>query len=163
MAARRSGAGYRLGQTISFNAPAASDRHLPYGWSIAEPWGRWTSHPQAQVILRIEDRLVGPLDLVARVRAFIPPMVGRQEVTWSANGQELGHWTFTTYTETMSERRLQIPRSAVHEDGTLRLDLRLSAAVSPEELGLTSDPRRLGLGIGELTLTASDVTRRSSQ
>jgi hypothetical protein len=143
-------AAYRLGDAISFTKSGTSEEYLRFGWAGAEDGGRWTTSQIAGLALHITDPVAGPLELIARVSAFMPPALKSQTVTWRANDRVVGTWTFTNGEPT--ERRLQIPRSVLEDSQDLRLAIHVESPMSPMELGIANDPRHLGIVFSDLKL-----------
>ncbi len=105
------------------------------------------------MVLRVDNPLNTPLELIARVTAFVPPSVGHQDVTWLANGLPLDTWRFVG-TSSLSERRLVIPRAALAAGPDLSLQVRVETPASPLDTGTGTDPRNLGLALADMRLVA---------
>ncbi|WP_088282566.1 DUF7024 domain-containing protein [Ideonella sp. A 288] len=140
---------YRLGDTIDFGRaqPFLSRR----GWSPHEDWGTWSDGPVAEIHLQLAatDR---PRHLTLEVLPMLVPQkgLGAQTVTVHANGQPLGTRRVTS-AQTLS---FDIPEAAwAGTDGLLRLRLDLPDAASPRQLGLSRDPRQLGIGLRRLRVS----------
>ena len=143
-------AAYRLGDAITFGRSGTSEGYLRSGWAGAEEGGRWTDGRIAQLALHITDPGAGPLELIARISAFMPPTLASQTVTWRANDQVVGTWTFTN--SALTERRVQIPRAVLGRSQDLRLAIYVESPQSPRDLGIADDPRHLGLVFGDLKI-----------
>ena len=145
---------YHLGDEIRFDASGTGHEYLQLGWNGSDPFGCWTSDRLANIVLRIADPVDRALELTARVKAFVPPSLGRQSVTWLANGMVLDTWTFRHDAEP-SERRLIVPHAALAGGAELVLQLEVSAPTSPLEAGTGRDPRPRGVALAAMTLVAS--------
>ncbi len=143
---------YRLGDTITFGVAGTSDPYLQFGWAAPEPWGRWTASQVAQITLHLAGPIDDGLELIAHVSAFTPPAHPSQTATLTVNDQALATWTFTS--ADVTERHVQIPRELLAGSAELRLSVRVASPVSPQDVGISADPRHLGLAFRELKLIA---------
>ena len=115
------------------------------GLSVSEPWGRWSD--AKQVVFHFEQPLPRGLVVVLKARAFginatlpFTLRVGDQATQFSAGpGFEQINLYLTT-------------------DGAQRsLSIEVPQPTSPEDIGTPGDPRKLGIGISELSLRESRV------
>jgi hypothetical protein len=115
------------------------------GLSVSEPWGRWSD--AKQVVFHVAQPLPRGLVVVLKARAFginatlpFTLRVGDQATQFSAGpGFEQINLYLTT-------------------DGAQRsLRIEVPQPTSPEDIGTPGDPRKLGIGISELSLRESRV------
>jgi hypothetical protein len=110
------------------------------GLSFPEPWGVWSDGDT--VTLTFSTPFPPAFNLALRGYAF-GRNAGREFVVQV--GDEERRFTLGTQEET---RLLAFS----HAGGAKTLRIRVPAAVSPKEMGMSSDARRLGLGITELRI-----------
>jgi FkbM family methyltransferase len=152
---------YPLGSVISLSDTGNGDSFKSGWWGPAEPWGAWTVGHSASLILPLASPAKRDLLLTARVRAFVGPGHPRQEVEILVNGRPMSRWVFRTGDE--RRERMTIPASALPgagEDPVLRLTFRVLDPRSPAELKLSTDERRLGLGVSEVLVRESPEESR---
>jgi hypothetical protein len=75
--------------------------------------------------------------------------------TVAVNGIDLADWTFRA-ADTPGQRRVVVPRSLVADTGVMLIEFKVDDPVSPAELLVSSDTRRLGVSLQSLTVTAAD-------
>lgn len=111
-----------------------------YGFSGAEPWGRWTDGPLARVML--PRRLPACLTLELDAKAF-GPNVG-QSLRLEA-GDAVRELVLGADLETRTVMLCGVERAR-------ELRMRIPRPTSPRALGLGDDGRQLGIGIARLAL-----------
>ena len=145
------GARFALGDTIEFRAGGGSESYTTRGWWAAEAWGRWAVGDDARLVLRLASPPPSDLELVADAGALLLPKRSEVRATVSVNGTEVGRWDFRP-DNTPGRRELVVPRALVGDSNVVVLDFKVDRAVSPRELGASSDPRPLALSFRSLTL-----------
>lgn len=118
-----------------------------YGWSVYEPWGRWTDGNEASIAVRLGDDVKQPsIDLTLQPFA---PHGHAQRVTVLVNRKQITTQTLTA-TKTVS---IPIPDSDSERRSTgVVITLLLPDAVSPKQAGVSGDNRKLGVGLLEISL-----------
>jgi hypothetical protein len=145
---------YALGAPLDFSSSSV-EAHLHSGWYDRESEGRWTQGDQAALRFRVDERADAvSIRLTIHARPFLPGASTPLEVDVSANGTPVAHWTYAS--SEAAERRAEIPGSILEEDGKLDVVLQIEEPRSPEELGLSSDTRKLGLLVRSLLLDSPD-------
>lgn len=129
------------------------------GWGNAETWGTWTIGGSATLLPLPLQSSVKNSDLVfqADVRSFIPTHGYTQIVRVFANGVQVASWLFTEGERERIETVL-IPHRLLEGQETLLLSFEIPNAVSPLSLGLSKDPRKLGVGLKRLTVKKAQRT-----
>ena len=116
------------------------------GWSVLEPWGRWTDGNEASIAIRLGDDVKRPIiDLTLQPFA---PHEHAQRVTVIVDGKQITSQTLTA-TAVVSIPILDLD-SERHR--TIAITLVLPDAISPEQAGLSADTRKLGVGLLEISL-----------
>lgn len=119
---------------------------LSAGWSTPEPWGVWSDAKHA--LLAMDGRMLG-IDSAGELKfgatAFVTAKHPEQQVTVEVNGAVTGHYvvrypkTDWDFSIPLSAQDLARPRIVI--------SFALPDAVSPKSLGLSADPRTLGIGL----------------
>ena len=137
------------GQTVLFNTPDARSFALA-GWSWPESWGFWTDGSFAL----FGATLVGVGDTDVRVTFKAHALAASSRATMKikvfANGREVAALRFSNGSP---EGKLEaiIPAALVRErDGNLLLFFDIQDPVSPGSLGISGDPRLLGMGVEQV-------------
>jgi hypothetical protein len=125
-------------------------RQLVKGWGAPEAWGTWSEGQDAELVLRLPPQAKS---VVIDALAFVMPPTHAQRVIVRLNGVEVLSARLTTF----QGNSLEIPlnetlRQTLLKDDTVRLQLHLPDATSPRSLGVSDDPRVMGLGIKSLTV-----------
>jgi hypothetical protein len=146
----------RPGETIVFSQGSGAERLLGEGWSALEPTGVWTDGEKASLVLKLAGAPPGDVELVLAVDPFVTPDHPELKVEISSQGEQLGarvfHYRRTVFRPGKAQRPLRavLPASVRDETGRAVLELRLHDPASPLDLGLSDDPRRLGLHLRSL-------------
>lgn len=135
------------GQEAGFGVGRFSIAMLGDGWSEPEEWGTWSEEKQAQASLRLPDGLQGDVNLSLGVQAYVPPGHDPQRVRVRTGNALLGEWVVGGSTTV----ELSVPASAV-VDSVVELTFELPDAISPADAGVSTDPRKLGVGLRSITL-----------
>ena len=134
-----------LGEQLEFGADSREDEMLAGGWAGPDARGRWTYGPVARVLLRAT-QTPSVLEWVAE--PFVPPGAEPMRVEVDANGRRLG--TVEYGDSSIHTSRLSLGAARSGED--LVLSWRIRSPRSPSRLGLSDDPRPLGLFFRSVTL-----------
>ncbi|OLE55082.1 MAG: hypothetical protein AUG51_05485 [Acidobacteria bacterium 13_1_20CM_3_53_8] len=133
---------YKLGTKIAF-ADEQAGRYIWAGWSVREPFGRWSDAERAMIIFALNEDEI--LDSVLRIKLWTftaPGKLNAQHVTVSLNGRELTTWQLSN--PDMEEFTLDIPRDALSERNVL--SFYMPDIVSPKSIGVSpNETRRLGV------------------
>jgi hypothetical protein len=134
--------------TLSFAHGASLHRPaLIRGWGTPEDIGVWTTASVAELAFRIPPTTSDFIDLVFNVRAYVPHSIPRQRVRLSVDGETVAEWNFITTVPELRYLRLHRPAEASR---TLRLRFDLPDAVSPAQLGFSTDWRFIALSLADL-------------
>ena len=134
-----------LGEQLEFGADSREDEMLAGGWAGPDARGRWTYGPVARVLLRATQ---APSVLEWVAEPFVPPGAEPMRVEVDANGRRLG--TVEYGDSSIHTSRLSLGAARSGED--LVLSWRIRSPRSPSRLGLSDDPRPLGLFFRSVTL-----------
>lgn len=138
----------------SFTNEGQGRHHAISGWSVAEPWGTWSSGTKAALFFQFDQPPASPLTLEMDAKAFLCATHPHQMVDVMANGQHVATLRFSLEANEAT-RRFVIPQHVVQK-GRLYLELFIHSPRSPYSLGLSDDQRELGLGLKSLTIRPGD-------
>lgn len=144
------GLNYSTGERISFTQDGTSLKYAVLGWSGPEPWGTWSEDDASIVMLKLPSVPDGNLALRFEGHAFVTEKHPAQEIDLLVNGHLVETLRYSV-PQTTETRAISIPRSLI-TDRLLRIEFRFKNPKSPQELGLSTDSRRLGLGLVSLQL-----------
>lgn len=116
------------------------------GWSFVEPESVWMQANEAHLLLKVHNGYSGTLQL--DLGAFLPRPNSAQHLTIHVNNAPPYHATFDAGTP---RQTIRIPIERVDQG---RLDIRFvdPDIVSPRSLGVSNDPRTLGVSLYGLGL-----------
>ncbi len=146
VAAVQNAADYKLGTLISFAGAGNSQAYRVSGWSQPEVDFIWTEGNTA--VLRFGGL---PTGTSLQMKANLLGLTNPQPVEVYANGQKVTDWNVSD----KKEYSVVIPASANSMGGILTIELRIPKATSPKALGLSTDPRILGLCVFDVTIEKS--------
>jgi hypothetical protein len=139
-----------VGRHIEFKAGGNSESYQVSGWSGGEAENRWTEGTVAKLELPIS-ATPGALKLRMTMAALThEPDLPFQPVEVYANGQKLADWEVGG---TATEFTAMIPADITSAGGKLTLEFRIPKATSPKSIGMSTDPRVLGIFVRDLDLT----------
>ena len=143
--------GFTLFRVAPFTAwrPGGFGRVLARGWSEEESWGVWTDEQRAQLSLpalgreypsgvRIELQLTGFSPREPQQITLVAPEVSPATLRLGSKPQTV---------------TVDVPSSALSAFTPLRIDFAIPNPVSPRSLGISRDPRLLGVGLLGIRLT----------
>lgn len=146
-AERRRRARWERGETYYFHAGSRSISLLGAGWGEPAFWGVWSVAPEATLTCAPFPPPREPVVWRAAVRAFVWPQHPTLEVEVFVHDVPIGRWRFDhRHDRGVVERLVTIPTELVQHD-PVALRFRIPGCVSPRELGLSRDERRLGIGL----------------
>jgi phosphoglycerol transferase len=119
------------------------------GFSGWEAWGRWTEGPVARI--RFERPLPLRFTLKIDTTMAMPPNAGPDIVVRAGSAEQ----RFRVGTGATS---VEIPMALAAPADTI--ELLIPAPTSPRELGMSEDPRKLGIGIRRMTILPTAEARR---
>jgi hypothetical protein len=140
---------YALETIVHFGADGDAERFRGEGWSNAEPAFTWALGPWSRLHMKIRwnNR---PLGLRMRLAGLHhPPGLPFQTVEVAANDVVVATWQVAK----IADFTAVIPPAVLARKRALNLELRLPNATSPQALGLSADPRPLGVSCFEMELT----------
>jgi hypothetical protein len=141
----------RLGEKVEFCEGLGAERFLGDGWSGLEPTGVWTIEETARLAFRLTGTTLADVELVLELIPFVTPEHREVELEIWAGTEQLKTQTFRDG-ESEQAVHVDLPRDSIDSEGRAVLELRIRDPVRPVDLGMGSDPRRLGLYLRSLTV-----------
>jgi hypothetical protein len=132
------------GERLALGSGTKDRPMLAGGWSHPDPGGRWTIGPVARLLLRPSS---APTLLEWEAAPVSAPSAPPTRVEVTANGVALGAIDYEG-----DPRRVQLPLQNAAGEHELLLSWRIHNPRSPKQLGLSEDPRPLGLFFRSITL-----------
>ena len=146
---------YRLSQVIDFSNQGVSHFYIDEGFSIPESQGRWSINGQARIDLRLINLLPEKqAQLVLTFKALLAASKPCQQVTISLNGQPIGTNRLCLQNQGDGPQiyRYDIPIGTIAKDGLVQIEIATPDSVSPRQLNINSDERRLGVFLQTLSI-----------
>ena len=140
-----------MGQHLTFDAKGSGLLALKSGWSGAEPWGTWSSADQSTIGLKLMVLPTHDAKLVIKGHAFLFGNHKLLNVKVDINGVAVASIDYTTGAD--SSHSIPVPLKVISSDGgRLIVHFVYDTPKSPKELGMSTDPRKLALGLTGLQL-----------
>jgi len=141
---------YAMGEVIRFGTTATMLRYAHVGLLDPEPWGCWTGATSAQIVLPLATPIKGRA--VLRLEAVFlmhPPLRAVSAFEIKVNGQTVLH---VHESRPHAEYAIDIPAALCANLQVMVLEFVPLMPVSPQELGLNTDTRVLGIGLMSLSI-----------
>ncbi|MBY0272427.1 MAG: hypothetical protein K2X02_03295 [Alphaproteobacteria bacterium] len=130
--------------TPIFHMGKRDDYHQTKGFSAYEGTHRWTEGMEASITLPFEKMRHRPSRIsFFDTRGLITDRHPQQNLTVKVNGEEVGRYV---YTFTNNNQTIDIP---LPKTGPATIEFEILKAISPLELEINSDPRKLGISFRE--------------
>lgn len=146
---------YNLGNKVIFSKGGNSGDFTDRGWSIPEDFGTWTDGDMSTIIMKFRDTSVKPTRLLLEASAFLSKNKKNDfTVDILINNKIIGTLNYNiTYGENMETQEIKIPDNSLNTlSGAIEIKFVMHPTLSPYDLGLSLDTRKLGLGVKSLTL-----------
>lgn len=135
---------YAVGSVINFTTNGNSSFYIGEGWSHAEEWGTWTDGDRAMLRIRFAEAPKRPLRLNAQLLPFLHATHPQMQARVRVGGDEIALWTLAS--AEFAAVCATIPAEKLRETDC-EITLEILNPASPLELGISNDPRRLGVGV----------------
>ena len=133
------------------------------GLSGKESWGRWSNSKTVRFCLKF-------LSLNKRSEAVAIKFAGRPfvnnkhknlKINIFANGKQVSVWNFNTEDKTKFDLVISLPMSEIiQNDFQSELRFEIDDPISPKELGLNKDIRKLGFGFESIEIMKGNKTKK---
>ena len=121
------------------------------GWANPEQWGIWSDGGHASLEFKSAAFSEGLLQIGIVGHVYLNEFHRKQRIEVYVGEKLVDAWT-VRYPSASIEKVIVIDEALADPEGRIRIDFRFPDAVSPKELRLSDDSRRLGLGLEELKL-----------
>ena len=132
--------------SYSIGTTGTGNSFLKSGWNDLESWGVWSKSKVATISFpcnKLQYNSARPtLDLVLGLQGF-----GNQQINITQNGTSL----FQGKVEALVDVSVQVQVSECREK-SIELDINTANPVSPASLGLSTDERKIGVGLSKITV-----------
>jgi hypothetical protein len=134
-----------LGRKMLARNTGVATSFLGPGWSTPESWGVWSVGDAAEIYL---PDVKGMEEIVIEVAAFVRPFHPKQDVAIKLNGISLSGISIDHSNPELIQIAItdEIKRS-IPRGGLIALEFKFPNAVSPLDLHVSSDPRKLSIGL----------------
>lgn len=150
--------GLQLGDEIDFSDPLDSWQFMGQGWGATGPSGRWTVGTSAELAFNFDKPIQKDLVLYALVQPYLAATHRRMTVLAHTAERQLAEWVFDLDdTRGIGPRWCEAPIPAdAGIAGVFSVILHINHPVSPLALGMSDDPRPLGICIRKLIVEGGD-------
>ncbi|MEN5044904.1 DUF6311 domain-containing protein [Pseudomonas koreensis] len=140
----------KSGERVVFNPSSLATFFLGKGWANNEPWGTWSEGNESQIALRPTARVHS---FLLETTALLAPSHTEQAVEIFVNDVRV----LSTRLVKPEANRLNVElpvevQQRVEQQGVLNIRFKYANAISPGELGMGKDMRKLAIGIQALTV-----------
>jgi hypothetical protein len=145
----------RPGEHISFTSDSPQAAMLSNGFSAAEKWATWTDSETAtfHFCVAAADSL-GDLRLTFRLAPLVTSERVKLPVMIASPGGHNTTWDFSSGEPQIVERSISVRPRELPRSGCGDIVFRLPHSLrSPLDMGMSQDPRRLGVAFLDLTIT----------
>ena len=142
---------YRLGSQFQLGEGSQDASALLGDWGGSEPSGRWTTGPLAGLLLDVGEPVASLLELEFDAIPFLAPSQEKLPVEVTLSGRRVQTVSYEGAALAPSASRVLLPAAAM-DDGEILLGWRIREPRSPRSLGVSDDPRLLGLFIRNVTI-----------
>lgn len=138
-------------QILNFSSVATKKNSLDYyvadGLSDIEQWGRWTSNKLVHVRVKLPPNGCENSKVIFNLRGFVTESNPIQSSKVIFNGGEIGEIKIKFGEQNPRDFVFSIPPQLIKTGDANNIELLIDKPVSPKSIGISSDPRLLGLGI----------------
>lgn len=137
----------KLDKTYNFNR----DRIYIKTNGVANPehWGRWTIEEKVDIIFY--SPVKKDLEVTFNVNPFLPEKMENQRIDVYSRGEKLATWNYRLENP-FPNTTIVVKKELIKNNGKVNLEFLIKSPISPKELGLSDDNRKLGLGFKSVTI-----------
>ncbi len=147
----------KVGDELSLAGVAFDETPLILGWSYPELTGRWTLGHEATIAWSVRGH-EDALELHVDGHAFLHKNAPTKSIKLCLNDRQVAHWRFRIDGASPLPARIAIPAALTCNRDVLMLTFVIQSPCSPAEVGLSADPRALGLHLRSISLTKSALS-----
>jgi hypothetical protein len=138
---------------LNFSASGNGALLLGPGWSTVEDWGVWSMAPRAELVLPVTGPFRGALKLVIHGQIFHPPRTLRVRI--EQQSRILYEREACLSTDVVALEPSSIELLTDNPADELRIVFAIDRCISPAELGVSADTRKLGFGLRRIEISAA--------
>jgi hypothetical protein len=133
---------------IVFGIGGNDSKYILGGFSVPEAGFRWTSGHNAVIAFSREENAMSNFDLICEITPLLFKRVRTcTHVRVFINGTDCGEWEITSPDVKIT---LHVD-AALSENGRYIVEFKLPDAISPKDIGLNNDERKLALAFKKIT------------
>jgi len=122
------------------------------GWFAPEPWGVWSDGTRkAKIVLPININQKDDIEVYISFHAFVTKEFPQKMVSIFINSNLADYVTFR-YGQDYYNWRYHLPHTEIMNRKELKLSFKIDNPISPNEIGLSEDKRKLGIGLRNIRL-----------
>ena len=147
---------YPRDNRLLFDIVNFSSKKVPLkieGFTYPESFGRWTSSSSASLMFRLNDNFNQNLDVKLKLRAFARKNKNLDAEVF-VNNKKYADWHFTPQTSGAQNKIIHIDKSLL-KSGQINITFKFKELLSPKDLGINEDSRKLGLGLETMEITSN--------
>jgi len=141
---------YQWGSTIDFTFLGNAHPYQVEGWSHPEEKHTWTAGQRATLKIPITEPKSSILLKLNFMPYLYPSKLDQQIIQVSVNNEKLADWSIKW--PGFQERFLIVPKRRISDSNSLVITFKIPNATSPLQMGDTTDPRHLGIGVHTLAM-----------
>ena len=119
-------------------------KFLLNGWGYSEEWGTWAIQPVSTIVMPLPKGR--PTKILIEANAFLTPIHPNLHVAVYINGI-LASQELTLSKQQNNYLEVQIPSHLTKEGDPILIEFRSLNPISPKDAGVSSDERKLGIGL----------------
>lgn len=138
-----------LGKTLEFGNDSQVYQYIYDGWASSEGGNRWSIDKDA--ILGFSNSNFAKHDLIFKINmfGFVEKFAHYKNVDVIINHHHVAKFNVSNK---LGWYKVTIPKGIINPDGLLKINFVISNLKSPVELGLSDDPRKLGICVSKIIL-----------
>lgn len=135
----------KLNQVVDFKKSGdGRSLFMLNGWGYTEDWGTWAIQPSASIVLPMPEG--GPSRILIRANAFLTPSHSNQVVYLVVNGVRMEDPLVLTRQQG-NLLEVNLPPGQMKPGEPVNIEFLSQDSISPQDAGLSSDDRKLGIGL----------------
>lgn len=113
------------------------------GLSSVENWGRWSDGDEVK--LTFYSPVKDNINAKFNIKPFLNDKINKRKIEIYYKENLIGLWNFELDKD-LQDTIVYIPKECIKKNGKVKLKFKIENPVSPKELGLSEDGRKLGIG-----------------
>lgn len=144
---------YTVGSAINFSTEGNGSAFTRDGWGVAEAWGTWTVGDRAELNIHFDEAPKRPLRLRAKLFPFVHETHRTVDVSVVLAGEKIAAWTVDSPEFALFDTPIAADKLRTAD---CPLVFEIANPISPAELGISADARRLGIGLQSIEFQWAD-------